>query len=307
MSTTYTGSSQSDPSTAESDTLFAATPVWERAGKKRRGFGGSKTARTAAPIATTETFAEAGPTADQIAAGELRAEHLRSDAMDAGTASLTDAPLASDTPMAAESPIYADRTRTTTTRKSGGMAPMAIAAGVIVLGGLAAAGWYATRDNGVTQLTPGGTATSTAALETAPMASAPASQMAANTATAPTVTPPTVTRSTTTTVRSAAPSRITTTTTTRTANVRTRPAPATSAADAGVNTSATLPGAPMPYSATMSGATAPTTVNPAPIAPSAAEPSTDPSASTATPSQPSAAPTPSTFQVTPPVTSDTTP
>jgi hypothetical protein len=305
MSTNYTGSSQSDPSTVESDTLFGANPIWERSAKKRRGFGGSKTGAAATattPVATTETF-EPAPTNDQLVARELRAERLRSDAMmGAGAASLTGAPLASDA-AAAETPIYASRT--TTARKSGGVAPLAVAAGVIVLGGLAAAGWYATRDDGVTQLTPGGTATSTAALETAPMASAPASQMAANTATAPAAASPTATRSTTTTVRSAAPSRAATTT--RTASVRTRPAPATSAADAGVNTSATLPTAPLPYSATTDGATAPATVNPAPTPPSAVEPAADPSASGAPPSQPSAAPTPSTFQLTPPVTSDPTP
>ncbi|MET0273052.1 MAG: hypothetical protein ABW360_08685, partial [Phenylobacterium sp.] len=277
MSTNFTGS-EPDLTTAPSDSLFAATPVWDRASKKKRGFG-SKTAKTAAPVTVSETlvetrptYVEKAPTAEQIAARELRAERLRDEPIAyrepiPATTAGVEAPLVADT-----TPIYA--TRAAAAKRSSSMAPLAVGAGILVLGGLAAAGWYATRDDGVTTLTPG--STSTAALETAttPISPAPI-EVAANEQVAPAVT------QTTTTVRAEAPARRVTTSTTRT-----RPAPAASATDAGVNTAA-IPSAPMPYAATTgesvnTSATAPTTVNPGNFvltpapAPAAAEPSATP-------------------------------
>jgi hypothetical protein len=290
MSMNFTGSNEPDLTTAESDSLFAATPIWERSAKKKSGFGSAK-AKTAAPAAAVEApmatrpaFVETTPTADQIAARELRAERLRSDAM-LSTATAG----GMDVPLIAEAPVYATRAKPA---RSASMAPLAVGAGILVLGGLAAAGWYATRDDGVTALTPG--STSTAALETAPIAPAAApTELAANT-------PAPAPAQTTATVRTerVAPS----VTTTRTTSVRTRSAPATSAADVGVDTSATLPSAPQPYAA--DGATAPTTVNPAPVAPAAIAP-----APVVAEPAPAATPTPSTFelQTTPPVASDPTP
>jgi hypothetical protein len=292
MSTNFTGP-EPDITTEPSDGLFAATPVWDRATKKKRGFG-AKAAKPATPVIASEplvetrpTYVERAPTADQIAARELRAERLRSEPMIATTAGV-------ETPLIADTPVYA--TRATAARKSSNMAPLAVGAGILVLGGLAAAGWYATRDDGVTTLTPG--AASTAALETAttPITPAP-TELAANTQAAPAA-------ATTTTVRSEAPARRVTTTTTRT-----RPAPATSATDAGVNTSANIPSAPMPYSATTgdaanTSATAPTTVNPGnfTLTPAPA-PATEPPATPSTTPDTSVVPP----TATPPVASDPTP
>ena len=178
----------------------------------------------------------------------------------------------------AGAPAYASRS----VKKRGGAAPIAIAAGIIAIGGLAAAGWYATQphESGVAQLTPGTETT------TASTAVAPPPEMAANTA--PIRAPDAPTEKMT----PVAPAKTVTPparTTTRLAATRTRPAPVSrSAEEAGVNTSATLPAAPQPYSSTTTAPTAPadpTTTAPAPAPAEAAPPVTAAPAPVATPPQ----------------------
>src|SRR5947208_9272930 len=59
----------------------------------------------------------------------------------------------SATPMFATAPTYATRT----VKKKSSVAPLAIAAGIVAIGGLAAAGWYAIQphETGMAKLTPG--------------------------------------------------------------------------------------------------------------------------------------------------------
>jgi hypothetical protein len=196
----------------DESSMFAGVPSWER-GKKRRGFGG-RTSRVAA-----EPRSFAAEPSDTPAAYEARMDTV--DPTDTGFAS---------------GATFADRT----TRKGNGAGPILIVAGVILVGGLAAAGWYATQPHnaGVAELTPGTTTTTTQVAS-----SAPADQLAPPT-TVPA--PPT----------SAAPTRSVTTTTTRapagavshTTVARARPA-AESSADASATAPARQAPAPMPAQA----------------------------------------------------------
>jgi hypothetical protein len=224
--------------TPDDTQMFAPIPSWER-NRKRRAFGASRPARV-----TTTTVAD-----DTL------------DPLDAPADTLTDSG-----GLFAGAPIYATRAPV---RRSGGAA-MAIAAGLIAVGGLGAAAWYATQphDSGMAQLTPGSTATTTTtvtpgamALNDAKPAAAPATHVSSA------VNP--------------APRTTTTTTTTRIA--RARPASSRSADDAGVNASATLPQGPMPYTGQA--------VNPAP-APAAAAPVEAAPAPSAAPVESAPAPAP---------------
>lgn len=155
--------------------------------------------------------------------------------------------------------------RTTTARSSAGPTA-AIAAGVVAVVVIGGGAWYAmqNRDTSVAVLTPG--------VETAPLA--PTTTLAASTA----VTPPVAPQAAAPVTRAAAPERL--------AANRVRPAAATaaSAEDVGVNTSATLPDAPMPYAQANpdAAAAAPTPAAPviappvAETAPAADPPATDP-------------------------------
>jgi Meckel syndrome type 1 protein len=266
MSMSFTSDNQPSPELPESDTpLFAANPIWERSAKKKRGFGGSRR--------TASTAAAVGPvTADPMTAPMTEREPLSSQTMSA-----------------------APYTRTTTTRKKdAGVPAVAIAAGVIVLGGLAAAGWYATQphDNGVAQLTPG-----------APGAGALAPSTATTTTTLAANTPPPAAA----TAPAEAPKATKTTTTHTTpmaaATPRVRPAAravAPSAAAAGVNASAALPDGPQPYSgaAAAPAPAAPATVQSIPVTPPV-EPAPAVSASSPTTTTPA---TPAPEQATPPET-----
>jgi len=112
------------PDVAETDApMFAPIPSWER-NRNRRGFGGAR---------RTET----------VAAGAV-------DAAEHGEIS---------DPAFAAPPTYA----TSAARRNSSAAPIAIAAGVLALGGLVAAGWYAAQPHevGMAQLTPGVTSTTT--------------------------------------------------------------------------------------------------------------------------------------------------
>lgn len=252
MSVDFNSTPMNNPTTNESDTpMFAAVPAWER-NRKRGMFGGK--ARSAAPRATgVDTSPEPAPAA----------------------------PLDSADTIFAAAPAYATRPA----KKGRAGAPLAIAAGIVAIGGLAAAGWYAAQphDAGVAQLTPGTASTA------APIAPVAPPEMAANLPATPAPAPlaqPAV-----------APAKAVTPparTGARVAAVRTRPAPVSrSAEQAGVNTAATLPAAPQPYSGSGAPASAPadvTTSIPAPAAmtPAPVNPMTPPAAATppvATPPQ----------------------
>lgn len=218
MPTDFT-SSDSDPISTESESpMFAPTPSWER-GKKRRGFGRGSVSRVAPEPRSfaAELSAEPDP---MIAATPTRPVYVR-------TEEVVDRP---DAAFAA-TPVFAS---STAARRGNGAAPIAIAAGIIMIGGLAAAGWYATQphDSGVAQLTPGEVTTTTVATTAGDTTTA---QAAAPTQVAQTITPPAVAKSSsvTTTTRSSALAGPRATVT------RTRVAP--SAGDVGSNASVRAP------------------------------------------------------------------
>lgn len=321
MSMDYnTGPKSIEPGDSQETPMFAAIPSWER-GKKRRGLlgRGKSAGPVAAPVASTghdpildaPMDAPAGPVQDSILDAPMDAparpmvETRTFDAprhepasADLAMAGVTVDPMTTTRPMTqsqtmapretiVSEPMTAapiERTHTTTTAKKGGVPAAAIAAGVVALGGLAAAGWYASQPKTeVATITPG--APGEAVL--APGASSASTELAAAPP-APAMTAPAPMAST-----PAPAARRTTTTTTRTAAVRTRPAPAAAASVAGVDASATLPGGPQPYAATSSdtSATSPSTVNPAPAwtipaAPPPVEPAPATSATTETPATP---------------------
>jgi hypothetical protein len=285
--------------------LFAATPVWERRGKKRgrpqimggsdspsgthepRSFGAnpmdaplaSSTAVGAGPDPMDAPLVSApGSTATaEIAAGDVRPHHLHDhdERLHDGDHVMSDRVAASGAddhpPMAA--PIGRERTTTARAVKKSGPPAAAIALGVLALGGLGVAGMYAMQDDeGVPELTPGVESTGPVAAVAPPMTegAAVASRSAAPAMAEPARAAPLAPAAADTERRA-----------TRMASAtRTRPAaPARSASEAGVAASGTaaLPSSPQPYSSTSpdapaatppaSQATAPTTVNPAPVTP----------------------------------------
>lgn len=248
MSMTYNNDLKPETSITDAEgVMFAATPAWER-NRKRRGFGARKDAAPAA-----------GATPRTTLASEM------------------DAPLAA--------PIGRPTTvRSTRAVKSNGAAPAVIAAAVVGLGALGAAGWWMSRDDGIPELAAGSTTSEVAAAPVMPME--PPAQMAMNEAAPPPMAAPPVE----TPRATAAPAE-------RRAAPRVRPAVAApSAASAGVNasTTAVLPDGPQPYSSVNPSA-APTQVNPplvtlpptseapAATAPIQAEPTPAPSESDAPP------------------------
>ena len=211
-----------DSSTADTP-MFAPIPSWER-NRKRRAFGGAH--RTAAPAPAVENRPPTG----------------RLDAVE--TADL----LAADPTFAGLSPSVGS----TKARARATIAPLAIAAGIIALGGLAAAGWYANQphEQGVAQLTPGSTSVTTTTTGAPPKAAASNDAAAAPAETAA-VSPPQGATTTTRTTRFSTADRL----------ARTRPAAARSVGDAGANASTTLPDGPQPFSGT---ATSPALISPSP-------------------------------------------
>jgi len=229
MPTDFTSNPADDPMRSESETpMFAPIPAWER-GKKRRGFGG----RTSRVEPEPRSFA-ADPVERDVATGaavreDLRPYETRSEAM---ADSLAPTP-ATDTAFAA-TPAYATRTAV----RKNSAAPVAIAAGIILLGGLAAAGWYYTQPHGqgVAELTPGSATTTTTATAGAPT---PGEQQLAQADAAPPAAaappPPAAhARTTTTTTVHSAPAPAARTTVTRTHR-------ATSASDVSADASTTAP------------------------------------------------------------------
>jgi len=265
MSTNFT--SENDPTLNATDSsVFAPVPAWER--NKKRGMFGGRSRVAAEP----RTFDEAPTTLSD----DARVYEARMDATDP----VVGEPIVGDSVFAG-TPIYANRPA----RKGNGAAPIAIAAGVILLGGLAAAGWYASQphDQGVAQLTPGATTTTTvassAADSTLPQGPSTA-QVAQNT------TPPAVTHSRTVTTTSRAPAASSRTTVTRTA-------PPRAAADNAANASAVAP-APQaaPAAPPASAAPAPALkLDLPPAAPTTSAPAEAPAApQTVTPTPPTTTP-----------------
>jgi hypothetical protein len=171
-----------DESSVDESSMFAPIPAWERS-KKRRGFGrGSRSAepRSFAPPALDET----PETAAVPGAGPAIDPAIDSPAID------SEVPIA-DAGFAA-APAYATRAKAKPSR-----APVAIAAGIVLIGGVAAAGWYYSQPHGqtgVAELTPGGAATTTTTTTgTAVPNAAPPAQVAQNTP------PPAAARTSTTT------------------------------------------------------------------------------------------------------------
>jgi hypothetical protein len=250
MTVDFNETPQDNPLTRETESpMFAPIPSWER-GKKRSRLG----ARTvsSAPVAAT-------------IAAEPRSFAARPDTTDLRrprTTRVIDEPVNEALMSRPLSPV----------RKTGnGVSPIALLAGIVVLGGLGAAGWYASqpREVGVAQLTPGQVTTTTVTTPVAP------TQMAA-------VTPPAIA-----TPAAAMPAAREPTVTVTRKTTATRQARASSVDDATMDTSATLPEAPMPYTGTAVNPTpaeAPPMTTPAPVeaAPATVDPAI-PQATTATP------------------------
>jgi hypothetical protein len=248
--------------------MFAGVPAWERNAKRRGGlFGGSKK-RPAATAGAAQAPVEFSETHSETRASDISTGVTHEPAYVA--------PVEPTDTSFATAPVYSTRT----VKKGRTGLPMAVAAGVVALGGLAAAGWYASQphDTGMAQLTPG-------TESTAPVA--PPAEMAAATAPAATPAPaPAMAKPIMPARAETAPAR----TTTRVAAARTRSAtPARSAEAEGVNTAATLPAAPQAYSGSAATPQAPADVSasipaPATSAPAPVEaapaPSTPPAAAT---------------------------
>ncbi|WP_372784395.1 hypothetical protein [Phenylobacterium sp.] len=284
MTIDFSATPDNGPTSTETESsMFAPIPSWER-GKKRRGlsraFGGGRTTRVAEEprsfVAEPDRSLETG-----VLAGDQRAYAFDPIAP-------TNAAMAEAEPAFAGTPSYAN----VSARRKSNAAPVAIAAGIVLLGGLAATGWYMTQNHtvGVAQLTPGAvtTTTTTAAgdeVQTAqnltPQAALPA---ASESASAPTAAAPAATHvTTTTTTHSAAPASATHKTTTTVARAR----PARSAGEASADVSATAPAqaAPAPVQAAPTPTPAAPLVLTIPAAPAQAAPVQTAPAPTETPPQ----------------------
>jgi hypothetical protein len=287
--------------------MFAPVPAWER-GKKRRGFGAGRTGRVAeeprsfvsddddrATIAARDAREQlvrepVWPEADTIAPDGVVYERLDD--------SLENAPTGES--VFAGTPVYASLP------SSGSKAPVAIAAGIILLGGAAAAGWYFMQPHatGMAQLTPGQAVTTTTT--TAPAAASDLTAQGSTTSAPPPASPASsaspappppamaaASATTTTTTHSASPAA------THHAVVSARPV-SRSADQTAADASATLPAGPQPYSGNASpppAATAPVTSTP-PAAAAPAEPAAAPTP--VAPAPTATAPAPQTPQTPPP-------
>ncbi|THD58781.1 hypothetical protein [Phenylobacterium sp.] len=163
MTVDFSATPEDSPTNSESDTpMFAPIPAWER-GKKRRGFGAR---RAPAPVAAQVAAEPRSFTpADDLSPPSVSAAPLHTGPMMADPVATRPAvdqmggvdP--TDTSFIA-GPAFASSGRA---RRNTSTAPIAIAAGIILVGGLAAAGWYASQphNTGVAELTPGGATTTT--------------------------------------------------------------------------------------------------------------------------------------------------
>ena len=300
MPSDFSANPDDDRTTSDPESsMFAPVPAWER-NKKRRGFGSGRVSRVAPE---PRSFA-ADEDEDQRIAPAPQSAAPRSAAMaDTGRAFAFE-PMDPEVRTEPEEGVFAGTpTYATATRAKSNTAPVMVAAGIILLGGVAAAGWYYTqsRDTGVAQLTPGSASTTTTTTSVAPandqlaQASTPQAALpgAAATASAP---PPTAkAATTTTTTRSASPS-----VTHRTTAVARAVPVSRNATSAGSDAAATLPAGPQPYSgaaqapAASSTAAPPLVLNlpPAQAAPTAAPPASTPAPVQTAPAPTTAAPPP---------------
>jgi hypothetical protein len=262
MTIDFSATPDNSPTNTESEgSMFAPTPAWERS-KKRRMFGSRARSADTARVAEEPRSFAAEPETDTLA-GDQRAY-----AFDPIGPTDESAFASTEEPAFASTPSYAN----VTARRKTSVAPVAIAAGIVLIGGLAATGWYMTQNHtaGVAQLTPGSTDTTTtttlAAAAQAPTADAATPQAAlpaaSASASAPAAAPPVAhTTTTRTTTHSSAPATVTH----RATAVARAKAPASrSAADAGTNASATLPAGPQPYQGSSAAAPTPPAATPAP-------------------------------------------
>jgi hypothetical protein len=278
------------PNTEGDGGLFAARPIWEQRGRKR--LGGRKAAAAPAPTISPEprTFAAERdyeePMAldtpvDPVSGDYPRASYADMHQNAAPATVATGAPLAASEAAQSDSivaaPIGRPSTRADRAPRSKGVGPAAIAAGVVALGAIGAAGWYASRDNdGIPELAPGQVSEAQVATAPLPPVDLPPTPpaAAADTAVNP---PPAAAEPPRASVQPVAPRRMASST-------RTRPAAAApSAEDTAVNTSTTaIPAGPQPYSTLNPGAAPPPPVNPTPTQ-AAPPPSETPAAVPATP------------------------
>lgn len=252
MSMDDTGRQTNNSVTDSEGLMFAPTPAWER-GRKRRGLmGGGKRASSAslAPAHADEAMAVAAPSTvspepRSFAAEEpMTLDRPLSTSQPGMYADMQRRPMTDDLP-SEDTGMVAPIGRTSagrTTVKRSGPPVAALAAGVVALGALGAAGWYASQDrSGVPELTPGSEELAAGPAAATPMAPPAAALPAAPAQTAPA----TPARAAAEPVRSEASTRMASST------PRARPAArAPSAAETGVNASATtaLPAGPQPYS-----------------------------------------------------------
>lgn len=221
--------------------LFAPIPAWER-GRKRKGLGRGKPAAAAAPVAAEPRSFDSPMDRPMTETRPMTGSAVHADEDAHGEAGLV-------------APIGRTRTRTAGPARKSGMPAAALAAGVVALGAVGAAGLYVTQqDDGVAELTPAPATESLAIAQNDPMAdpmmgaSGPAMASANLTAGAQAAaeTPPASEARVSETRERAAPAR-----TASAPRVRSAAAPAASATEAGINASgsAALPDGPQPYSA----------------------------------------------------------
>ena len=232
--------------------MFAPTPLWDRAPKKRRR-GASAAAR----------------------------QPRNDPAMDAGEPGAGAGVLGATTAAEPLDPVYETQPPVLAHSNRTGMVAGAIAVGVVVVAALGGVGWYASQSRapGVAELTPGAPATSQVALNTA---APPVNPMPAASSPAPVPAPVNDSASTSQDssasgvhgVIPAAPRHTAKSVATRTPTPRVRPADNSSALSSGVDASTTSPmintPAPAPSASPMQAAP----VNPVVPAPAPATPST---------------------------------
>ncbi|WP_293369475.1 hypothetical protein [Phenylobacterium sp.] len=225
--------------------MFAPVPAWER-NKKRRGFGGGRASEPRSFAPADEPLA-ATPVSDAL--GPLEPTD---DAFAAG-------------------PTFANRTKKTASSN----VPIAIVAGLIVIGGVGAAGWYAMQPHGgqgVAELTPGsatttttpdGSVTTQVAEATTPATPAAPAGKATTTTTTARSRDGGVTHRTTTTVRSHAASDTAADASTTAPMPRAAPAPQPASPAAAAPAAAPTPAPAAPLVLTLPPSSAPQSTAPA--------------------------------------------
>lgn len=279
--------------------MFGSTPIWERNRKRKLG-GGSKAA-SAEPVVRHERAPvrhEAATAAPQRPVFAERPIAQRATPAAASGSALNE-PIVRNPAFESSAPRTAAK-RTPSPKGKSGASPIAIAAGLAVVVGLGAAGFYAMQprsDGGVAELTPGSTASAPTATPTTVAANttAPTPGMTTPAATTPAAAPaptqvasvePAPARRAATPVRRAAPAPAAMSADQASADVSaTEAASSMDTIDYGVDASATAPMTPAPA--------APAATAPAPAA------STTPAPATSAPAEVMAPATAPTTEATP--------